>query len=104
VLNGQLTFLGACFADKVMSSTIIKENTDGVSISGKHTHEDLFILRNILHSSVVHTAGPGSDNLLLAMRWMVDVAMNYVLLGCSALSDEVAHTTTIEVDVGGSFQ
>jgi hypothetical protein len=32
VLNGQLTFLGACLANEIMSSTRIKENDGGVPI------------------------------------------------------------------------
>jgi hypothetical protein len=32
MFNDQLTFLDACFADEIMSSTGIKQNGNGVSI------------------------------------------------------------------------
>jgi hypothetical protein len=44
---------------------------------------------------------PGSDNFLLTMRWMVDVALSSVLPWSSALSREVASTTTIKADGAG---
>jgi hypothetical protein len=53
-------------------------------------------------------AGPGSNSLLLAMGWMVDVVMGYVVLPQSkAALRVVASTTTVEVDntgVGSSSQ
>jgi hypothetical protein len=55
-------------------------------------------LRNILHGSVVHTTCPSSNDLLLATRLMVEVALSYVLPWSSALSREVASTITVEAD------
>jgi hypothetical protein len=61
--------------------------------------EDLFTLWNILHGSIVDAAGPGSNSLLLATGWMVDVALSYVVLPRSkAVSRVVASVTTVEAD------
>jgi hypothetical protein len=61
----------------------------------------LFALGNILHGGVVHTASPGSDGLLLATGWMVDMVMSGVLLRSSALSGDVPSMPIVEADVGG---
>jgi hypothetical protein len=80
VLNDQLTSLGACLADEIMSTTRIKQNDYGVSVWRKRTHEDLLTLWNVLHSGVVDVARLGNSNLLLTTWWMTDVAHSSVLL------------------------
>jgi hypothetical protein len=104
MFSDQLAFLRASFANEVISSTGNKENDVGVSVWGKCTREDLFALANISHGCVVHIISLGRDSLLLAMGWMVDVAMSGVLLWSNALSGEVAHMITVEADgaEGGS--
>jgi transketolase C-terminal domain/subunit len=62
---------------------------------------DMFALGNILHGGIVDLVSPGSNILLLAMGWMVDVAMSSVLLQSSAVSSKMIRMTTVEADVGG---
>jgi hypothetical protein len=74
MFNDQLTFLGACFADEIMSGTGIKQNGNGVSIQGKRTSKYLLTLRNVLHSSVVDVTDLCNDHLLQTMWRMSGVA------------------------------
>jgi hypothetical protein len=93
MINDQLIFLGACFADEIMSGTEIKQNDNGVSIQGKRTSEDLLALGNILHSSVFDVAGLGNGNLLMTL--------SVILLPSSAITSKVVSLTTVEADVAG---
>jgi hypothetical protein len=65
VCDSQLTVLGACLTDEIMSGARIKQNDDGVFVQRKHTGEDLLALGNILHSSIVDTASLCNGNLLM---------------------------------------
>jgi hypothetical protein len=69
-------FLCACLTDEIMTSSRIKQDNNGVSVYRKHTREDLLALKNILRCSVVDVTGCGSNDLLLATGWMVDVALS----------------------------
>jgi hypothetical protein len=55
--DGQLTTLGACLTDEIMSGTEIKKNDNGVSIQGEHTGEDLLALGNIFQGCIVDATG-----------------------------------------------
>jgi hypothetical protein len=46
-------------------------------------------------------ASPGSDHLMLATGWMVDVALSYALPWSSELSTVVASMTKVEADDAG---
>jgi hypothetical protein len=61
----------------------------------------MFALENILHGGIVDIVDPGSNNLLLVMGWMVDVAMSGGLHQSSTFSNKMANRTAIEEDVGG---
>jgi hypothetical protein len=98
ILNGQLMFLDACFADKIMAGSRIKQDDNGMSVKRKLTCEDLLTLGNILHGSIVDATGLDNGNLLVTTWWMVDVAMSGVLLRSGAVSGKIASTTTVEVD------
>jgi hypothetical protein len=78
----QLTVLGACLTDEIMSGTRIKQNDDGVFVQTKHIGEDLLALGIILHGSVVDAASLRNDNLLITTWQVSDVALSDVLLWC----------------------
>jgi hypothetical protein len=101
VHGSQLTVLGACFTDEIMSGTGIKPNDDRVSVQRKHIGEDMITLGNILHSSVVDAIGLCNGNLLMTTWWLSDVALSGILLRSGALSSEVAQATTVEAGVAG---
>jgi hypothetical protein len=84
-------FLGACFADEIMTSSRIKQDDNGMSVQRKHTREDLLTLENILHSCIVDAASLG-DGILLPTQ-------HVLLLWHSAITSIVASSTTIETDV-----
>jgi hypothetical protein len=84
-------FMGACFANEIMTSSKIKQDDNGMSVQRKCTREDLHILGNILHSRIVDVTSLG-DGILLPTQCVV-------LLWDSAITRKVASSTIVEVDV-----
>jgi hypothetical protein len=91
ILNGQLMFLGACFADEVMTSSRIKQDDNMMPVQRKCTHEDLHTLRNILHGRIVDAISLGVGNLL--------PTLSVALLQHNAITSKVASSTIVEADV-----
>jgi hypothetical protein len=80
ILNGRLMFLGACFADEIMTSSRIKQDDSRMSVQRKRTHEDLLTLGNVLHCGVVDVAGLRNGHLLWTTWQVGDVALSGILL------------------------
>jgi hypothetical protein len=99
--DSQLTVLGACLTNEVLSGVGIKKNDNGVSVQGKHTNEDLLTLGNVFHGGVVDVTGLCNDHLLLTTWRVSDVALSSVILRRGALSSEVARATTFKAGVAG---
>jgi hypothetical protein len=84
-------FLGACFANEIMTSSRIKQDDNGMFVQTKRTRKDLLTLGNILHSRIVGTTNLGNGTLL-STRCVL-------LLWHSAITSKVASSTTVEAGV-----